>query len=352
MSAYTPTRLATAERLIHECASSFTRARGSAPANEQFFSIADLVITLSFASDTAPPHLVPALHHRASSRGEISNLTIQIWDDTSQTGNLPHLPWNGELMTRRGDIQGFGTETIHATLDRGPQILSVADTSRSTGYYFVRDLTRFPLSETAAPLRPVLFWLLRSHGRFLVHAGAVGDDRGAVLLAGKGGSGKSTTALACLDSDLYYLADDYCLVSGHGRAFVWNLYNSAKATPTTLSLLPFLRRYITSDTPRVNDKAVLFLDRLMPHKIPSGRPLKAIVLPRVIQASEPRLVPAPSDAAASALAISTLVQLPDAGSETLAAIQNLTTQVPCYYLELGSNTRAIPDLLQGLLASL
>ena len=41
-----------------------------------------------------------------------------------------------------------------------------------------------------------------------VHAGAVGNKNGGILLVGKGGSGKSSTALACLKSDFtkYHIA--------------------------------------------------------------------------------------------------------------------------------------------------
>ena len=54
---------------------------------------------------------------------------------------------------------------------------------------------------------------LGKHKQQVVHAASVGTKDGAVLIVGKGGSGKSTSALACLNAGMYYLGDDYTLIS-------------------------------------------------------------------------------------------------------------------------------------------
>lgn len=72
-------------------------------------------------------------------------------------------------------------------------------------------------------------WLAHS-GAFALHAGAVGDAKGAALLLGRGGAGKSTTALACAARGMRMLGDDVCIVTTDGAPMVHGLYATAKLT--------------------------------------------------------------------------------------------------------------------------
>ena len=112
-----------------------------------------------------------------------------------------------------------------------------------------------PWWERAAPLRVALSWALRGPSRPLVHAGAVGDDRGVVVLAGARGSGKTTVALAALADGLQYLGDDYVLLDGAGEATVSPVYNTASVRPAAGS----------------EEKAVLDLAEMMPGDGSQGR---------------------------------------------------------------------------------
>jgi hypothetical protein len=128
------------------------------------------------------------------------------------------------------------------------------------------------------------------------------------------------------------------------------VYNTAKVTPFSLELLQGLKR--TPGEPQIGEKRVLFLDEHYAAHLVYGLPLKAIVLPHVSGRTESRLVPTSPTAALSALALSTMVQLPGAGRETLSALQSLTERLPCYALELGTNIAALPGVIQGLLETL
>ena len=61
----------------------------------------------------------------------------------------------------------------------------------------LEDASRLPPWERACPLRALLTWWAAPERLLMAHGAAVGSGEGALLLAGPGGSGKSTTALAC-----------------------------------------------------------------------------------------------------------------------------------------------------------
>ncbi len=61
--------------------------------------------------------------------------------------------------------------------------------------------------------------LLRAEGLWLLHAAAVVHERGAWILVGPSGVGKSTLALALAAAGLAYLSDEYVGIDGSGQVF-------------------------------------------------------------------------------------------------------------------------------------
>src|SRR4029077_4802081 len=94
--------------------------------------------------------------------------------------------------------------------------------------------------EIAEPIRAILSWFMREHNRQLIHAAAVGNSDGGVLLIGRSGAGKSNTALCCLASDLQYAADDFCAVSVGSEPHVYSLYCTGKTHEVDWTRHPFL----------------------------------------------------------------------------------------------------------------
>ena len=68
-------------------------------------------------------------------------------------------------------------------------------------------------------------------GLLSVHGGAVGVGGRGVLLAARGGGGKSTLAAACLLSGMDYVADDYVLVSAEGPPRAMPMFSTLKMNP-------------------------------------------------------------------------------------------------------------------------
>ena len=134
-----------------------------------------------------------------------------------------------DYLGPRNEMTDFDGERIRAIMHLDPVIVSLFDPVRSIALYWTRDVARIPVWDWGTPLRIILNEWAKLHGLFLVHSGAVGIAEGGVIFAGKSGSGKSTSALACLDDgDLLYAGDDYSLVSVTAGPVVHSLYSSAK----------------------------------------------------------------------------------------------------------------------------
>jgi hypothetical protein len=190
---------------------------------------------------------------------------------------------------------------------------------------------------------------MNRHGRQLVHGGAVGTSRGGVLLAGKGGSGKSTTALSCLNSDMLYVSDDYSLVATDPVPYVYSIYSSAKLNADNIQRVPHLMPAISNQNLMDEEKAVFFLYPYFKEKIAKGFPIHGILLPHIQGGTKTTLMRASAVEALKALALSTISQLAGAGRASLQIMEGLVRQVPCYHLALGTDLARIPEVIAGFL---
>jgi hypothetical protein len=207
--------------------------------------------------------------------------------------------------------------------------------------------------EQAEPLRQILYWWLDRRRIDLVHAAAVGTSSGGVLLGGASGSGKSTSSLACLASELSFAGDDYVAVDRPDRSpYVHSLYSSGKLEAEHATRLPHLRPLLDAgEAAMIDGKAVVPLALLFPDRMCSGFPLRAILIPRITE-DGPRTRPITPTTALTALAPSTLLQVRPTKPSALADMSRLVQRVPCFALELGRDIGSIPGAISRLLDAL
>src|SRR5208283_1060318 len=106
--------------------------------------------------------------------------------------------------------------------------VNLMDLEKKTGIYWVQTAKTLPYWVIASPLRTLFHWWMENNGCQLMHAAAVGTENGAVLITGKGGVGKSTAALSCLQAGFFYIADDYVITKLELIPTVVSLYSTAK----------------------------------------------------------------------------------------------------------------------------
>ena len=339
---------------------SFEAAAGSHGAPVEYsFRLAGMPVRLRFAGRELAVRLTRAFSHLEAPPGEQANLTISVWESAASGAPRPSLapdPGHAEPRpepTNPGPSYSSATADFEALFQPTPDLLSVLSRQDSSAWFWIADSTRLPHWDAATPFRHLLSWWLGANGIQQVHAGAVGTDAGGVLLVGKGGSGKSTSCLSVLGNDhLRYAGDDYVAVSMDEEPWVHSLYRSGKIDPDNIARLPQLRPIISNADRLDREKAVVFADDLVPGAAVSGFPLRAILIPRIVDRSDSRVVPTSPAAAVTALAPSTMLQLHPPQAESLGRIRRVAAAVPAFVLELGPDVAAVPVVIRQLLDDL
>jgi len=319
---------------------------------------------LHFCDDTLENLLFPPLAHQGVANGGTKpDFKILAWDSLHSGVPMWPPPWTTGDYLSRGEIAGYNDERFRVVFNLDSGVLSFYDADRQIGLWWTQDFAQLPLYERAAPFLLLFHWWhsLRREGSFLLHAAAIGTKNGgALLLAGRSGSGKSTTALASLlDHEWFYVADDYCVIRAEAEgATVHSLYCSAKLDAKMLANFPSLSHSVSSPD-RWQDpqgKVLLDLHRFFPNRLRKELALRAILLPRVpkerIGSGRNRFIPVGAGAAVRALAPSTLFQLPGAGPNNFRMIAALTNRLPCFQLELGREVAGVPQSLHKFMKRL
>jgi hypothetical protein len=332
---------------VYELFKSSQHATGSV---ERSYIIGGYYVRLRF-SGPALLSLTSALEHLAAEDHSTPDLTICLWDSESTGQRMVPRPWQTDDFLARGVIQGYNTERIYTAFQHGSAAVSILDNERNLAIFWAPDAL-LPYWETGSPLRTILHWWLLSRGLQLVHAAAVGNSSGGVLIGGKGGSGKSTTALACLESDLSYVGDDYTLLQLDPAPVVHSLYNSAKLNSDHVQRFPTLLPKIANVERSREEKALLFVNEHYPSKVAKRLPVRAILLPRVTGLERTRLKGVSVATALAALAPSTIFQLPRAGGEAFKFLVTFARSLPCFSLELGTDLSSISPVIEELLAEM
>jgi hypothetical protein len=295
--------------------------------------IAGVDLALDIADSDVGAALWPPLRHHARFTSDQNGpqTRIIVWSSP-----LEPFPWNANHLGRGGSIEGFSRGSVRATAAADDSSLVLWDADRRLACCWFAGINAVTRWDRAAPLRTALNFALAAPQRQLVHGAVVGVDGRGVLLAGPGGSGKSTTTLACLEAGLQVVGDDYAAVDLIGTR-AWHLYGSIK---------------IGEREPGPNgrdDRQTLILGDDLPGTPTESLELAALLLPRVVGGATSSLSVASPAAALRALAPSTLIQAPYEDQPSLGILADLTRVVPAYHLNLGDD-RGVPAIREAVAA--
>jgi hypothetical protein len=238
--------------------------------------------------------------------------------------------------------------------DYGDGALSLFDLPAGRVAQWIPDVARIPFWAATSPLRVPIGLHLAARGRFLLHGAAIGYPEGAVLVTAKGGSGKSTCALASLDAhpDLVIAGDDFVAFEPDA-ARVHAFLGIAKIERAALSRFPRIAGLVVDDGGPLDvpaEKAVLRLHPAIGTRFAPCLPVRAIVVPSLgLDVKETRIEPISRGQVLLALAPSSILFVRGLGGESLGALAALVEKTPVFGLRLGSDVRRIPAMLEEVL---
>jgi len=340
--------------ILRSCATQFEEtfhraARTSGIKQDFFFAIAGRRVKLSFASTALAAQLTPALEHVRAEPGE-ADLEVGLWEGSDEAA--PRLPddWEQARYFPRGRVPTMEHPDLRLVVFPGLGSFSLVDLEANRGWYSAAEAARVTYWESAAPLRNLLHAWLARRGAFVLHGAAIGTEKGAVLLVGRGGSGKSTTSLLGLTAGMKYLGDDCCLCEmPNGQPVVHALYSSAKVCNDALPRLNGFNARLGNPHRLEGEKAVFFLNATHDAQLPKRLPLRAILLPHIAVDRPVNLERVSPGMALAALSPSTMMQLADADQHDLAFHAALVKSVPAFRLTLNGDHAAILEAMKGLL---
>ncbi|HWB18358.1 MAG TPA: hypothetical protein VG538_18280 [Vicinamibacterales bacterium] len=330
----------------------FFRAAAHAPVVTRDLAVAGTAVRLHVAGDAMLPAVARALSHLETATPlDGPRLDLYAWDSTSTGVAMPRPTWPVDAYRERGEIHTVDDAGVRAALTADGPILDLWDREANRAMTWVRDHASLRWYDRSAPCRRIFNWWLSDRGCQMVHGAAVGIDGGAVLLAGRGGSGKSNAALGSLGAGLDYLGDDYCVIAPDVEPIVYSLYSTGKVDARDLPRLPFLDGLAMNAGRFDTEKAVFFFDDRFRSQVRTKAALRAVVLPAIDLHAPTRLRRASPAAALRALSMTTIGQLPHAGGEALARLAAVARQRPAFHLHVGHDAAdRVPILLRRLAA--
>jgi hypothetical protein len=326
---------------VAELEDAFEAAISVAGVVEHGLSIADEQLLLRFAGPALESAILPALEFVLTPPPQTPSGVVHLWDSATTGVALPQPPWVGDETAPLFRVNIPGLTAVHQPPDR----LTLRG-APDAAHWWAASPEAVPWWERGAPMRLVFLWMLTRPGRGLVHAAAVGDRGRGILISGASGSGKSTLALACLEAGMDYAGDDFVLLDVEGDPVAHNIYSTARADVHTLALFPELAPTAFHQD---GEKTVLALDGALKPQVHQRLPVAAVVIPQLMKAHAPRMVPASAGDGLMSLAASSVLQLPVRDGGALNAGAELMRQVPAYRLELGSDPRAAVGAIRSVL---
>lgn len=311
--------------------------------------IAGIPIDIETAGEELMLAIRPALSGITAMRSATKALRILMFD--LEASHVPppqfdrpiqHLiRWRGDCWTesKTGDRVGF-----HMT----EHTLEVFDPASGVCVVIVPSVSKLPPWLLAAPLRAPLSMILESQGVYLVHGAAMGSAKGALLLTGYGGSGKSTATLSCYKAGIPIIGDDYVALrpplNEGDSPTIHNVFSSLKIMPQELGE--------KGTGQSLNDKRMIFPFNHSSDGLLLAAPLVAMISASIGRSALTKTSEAAPEEAARIAYSSTALQIPMANEEIFAAaILSCAQQTGAYRMEFGSDRSNAPKMIEYLLAN-
>ena len=341
-----------AKDVLRELVVELERAAREYPVTTRRYRIAGVPIAIHMGARGNARDLLHAIEPLASPDDtEAAALSLFGWDGQGDGVALPESPVLRREDAPEAGLGGYSGPSLRAFYQPNAGVLSLYDAANGRGHWWLRDVATTPYYEFAAPFKHVLQWWIAEQGGALLHSAAVGLDGNGILIAGPSGSGKSSTALACVDAGFAFASDDYVLIDEQHPPRAHLAYATAKVVRSSLSRHAQHQQHFRN-LARDDEKPMLFIQDVAPGRIGAPLALKAVVLPTVMHRATTRFVRISPAEMLRALAPSSIMLFPLAGNAAFRRMADLCRELPCWRAELADDPADVAAAMRGLLTAL
>jgi len=306
---------------------------------ESEYQIAGYKVLLRIVGRELAADVERSLCHLCVRNGAIPDLAIEIWDDEA-VGPAGWTDWPE-------NVDFYGTlsvaEGARFVLNQRPSSVMLLDRRENHVTGCVRRRSSLFLDERARPFHRLLsIWLDDRDIQFIHAALTVAEDQG-LLFVGSGGSGKSTTSVACFLSGFAFLSDDFVALqkTDNGRLIGHSLYATCLLANDHVKRFPSLAQIVRPPNHGIELKSVAYLADHQGGRFAADTDIAAVILPQVVDRPLTTYRRAKPMEAMLALAPSSVNILPGAVHSSLDKLSKLVTSVPSFWLELGHDVGQI-----------
>ena len=340
---------ALARDILRDLVAALERAADERPVLTRRYRIAGVPVAIHVGAAGAAQDLLQAIESLACpDDAKPPQLTLFAWDGRGDGLALPESPVLRREDAPEAGLGGYAGASLRAFYQPNAGVLSLFDAATGRGHWWLRDVATTPYYERAAPFKHVLQWWIAGRGGALLHSAAAGLAGEGILIAGPSGSGKSSTALACVDAGFAFASDDYVLIDSAHPPNVHLAYATAKVVRSSLDRHAHHHRHFRN-LARADEKPMLFVHDVAPDRVGSALALRAVVLPLVAHRATTALVPMPPAEMLRALAPSSVLLFPLAGDAAFRRMADLCRELPCWRAELSDDPDDVAATLRGLL---
>jgi hypothetical protein len=321
---------------------------------ESFYLFAGRAVRVRVLGRELAEHIDrPFSHLRTDGPVSRPQLTIELWDAHRTRRGFREEPFNSDAGWHEKTVKSGHERFVGQQL---PHTVSCLDRRSAHIMGSIAWHSRIFIYERAKPLARLLLHWHNDVDVQVIHTALVARANNGLLLAGKSGSGKSTSSLACVMAGFDYLSEDYVglQVCGDDSFVGHSLYNSVFLNTDHLGRFAQLAPYAIRGRPPHEEKSAVILSQIFPQRLTRAVRIRALVLPHVIDAPDAQLRPVSKGEALLALGPSSLLQIPNRGLGTrgFERLARLVERTPCFRMSVGSNLASIPRCLDALLATI
>ena len=209
-----------------------------------------------------------------------------------------------------------------------------------------------PKWDGAAPLRYHLHWLLEERGFRIAHAATLGHEGRGIVIFGRAGAGKSGTTLAGLEMGLATVGDDLVCLDATEQRFARALFKVFKQDRAGLTRTPSLFDRTSHLATNWHGKVEFDPDEYFPNSFVGELAIGAAVVPNIVHADEPTIVPVTTAEIMRALISSNVRQYPGERETGMAFFASFLRNLPCYRINLSKDAAKNGEALVRLIRQL